>query len=45
MFFMLPRLRYRTENIYFETEFLSGMSQVLQGHLLWLEVGMVTLSK
>ena len=40
MFFMLPRLRYRTENIYFETEFLSGMSQVLQGHLLWLRVSM-----
>ena len=28
----------------FEIECLFGMYQVLQGHLLWLEVGMVTLS-
>ena len=28
----------------FETKCLFGMYQVLQGHLLWLEVSMVTLS-
>ena len=35
---------YRTMTLDFEIECLFGMYQVLQGHLLWLEVGMVTLS-
>ena len=30
--------------IEFEIKFLFGMYQVLQGYLLWLGVGMVTLS-
>ena len=44
MFFMVTRLWYKTKVIDFKIKFLFGMYQVLQGHLLWLDVRMVTLS-
>ena len=44
MFFMVTHLWYRTKDTDFEIKLLFGMYQVLQGHLLWLEVSMVTLS-
>ena len=43
MFTTVSHLWYRTKDIDFETKFLSGMSKVLQGHFLWLEVSMVIL--
>ena len=45
MLFMLTRRRYRTEDIGFETKSLPGMYQVLEIHLLWIVVGLVTLSE
>ena len=44
MFFMVTQFWYGTKDITFEIIFLFGMYQVLQGYLLWLEVGMITLS-
>ena len=44
MFFMVTQFWYGTKDIDFEIKFLFGMYQVLQGYLLWLEVGMITLS-
>ena len=43
MFSIVTRLWYRTKDTDFETKFLSGMCQVLQGHFLWLEVRMIIL--
>ena len=43
-FFMATCLWYRTKDIDFELKFLLETYQVLQGHLLWLEVNIVTLS-
>ena len=45
MLFMLTRRRYRTEDIGFETKSLPGMYQVLEIHLLWIVVRLVTLSE
>ena len=44
MFSMLTPHWYEAKNVDFETKFLFGMYQVLQGHLLWLEVHTITLS-
>ena len=44
MFFVVTSFWYSTNDIDFENKFLFGVYQVLQGHLLRLEVGMVTLS-
>ena len=44
MFFMVTHLWYVTKDINFEIKLLFAMYQVLQGHLLWLEVCMVSFS-